>query len=133
MKKLAIILCAAFVFNLNADVTSIAEQDLRKQEFTRISKRNTDPKEFHYALKPSEFEHGGVIPTVVAALVDKDDKYKMIALVYKKENLPKITKAISSKFTKNEKIDDVFSSKNNVISISCSGENTGVIISRKSK
>lgn len=76
MKKLAITLCAAFTLNLNADVISVAEQDLRKQEFTRVSKRNPDPKGFHYALKTSEFEHEGVIPTVAAALVDKGDKYK---------------------------------------------------------
>jgi hypothetical protein len=44
MKKLAITLCAAFVLNLNADVISVAEQDLCKQEFTKISKSNTDTK-----------------------------------------------------------------------------------------
>lgn len=131
MKKIVITLCAAFALNLNADVIDIAEHDLCKQEFTRISKRNPDPKGFHYALKTSEFEHEGVIPTSVAALVDKDDKYKMITAVYKKEDFPKIKDAISSKFAKNAKIDEVFYSNNNVISIACSGENTGVIISRK--
>jgi hypothetical protein len=133
MKKLGTILCATFVFNLNADVIDIAERDLRKQEFTRVSDRNPDPKGFHYALKASEFEHNGIVPTAAAALVDKDDKYEMITLVYQKEDFSKIKKAIADKFTKNEKIDNVFSSANNEISVTCNEERAGVIISKKSK